>query len=319
MTASGRQSGRFGKLLGRRPARAPTIDLGALAQYEGLALHVRRGMGDRPGDRRFPGHRDATGVEIEAYVPYTPGDDLRHLDWNAVGRLDALLVRRFTAERAVCVDLLLDASASMTVPVRDDKLGAARELATALAFTALGTNDAVRVTLLADDATTHTSAVHRHRASIARVAEILQTTVGGGALALGDALSMHARRHPQPGAAIVVSDLMAEPAEIERGVQALRARRYDVTLLHVLGPSEMHPGRAGGHAQLLDVESHAQHSIRLTANAIARYEAALAEHLAALAALAIRNDVRYARLVTDDGVGDFVTRELPRLGILRRR
>jgi uncharacterized protein (DUF58 family) len=319
MTPSGRQPGRLDTLLGRRPARAATIDLAALARYDGLALHVRRGMGDRPGDRRFPGHRDPAGVEIEAYVPYTPGDDLRHLDWNAVGRLDALLIRRFTAERAVCVDLLLDASASMSVPSRDDKLGAARELATALAFVALGTNDAVRVSLLADDATTHTSPVHRHRASIARVAELLATTVTGGALSLGDALAAHARRHPRPGAAIVVSDLMAEPTEIERGVQALRARRYDVTLLHVLGRSEIAPGRASGHAVLADVESGAQHPIRLTADAIARYQSALAEHLAALDALATRNDVRYARLVTDEGVDAFVTGALPRLGILRRR
>jgi uncharacterized protein (DUF58 family) len=312
-------SGRLGKLLGRRPARAPTIDLAALAQYDGLALHVRRGMGDRPGDRRFPGHRDTAGVEIEAYVPYTPGDDLRHLDWNAVGRLDALLVRRFTAERAVCVDLLLDTSASMSVPPRDDKLGAARELALALGFIALGTNDAVRVVRLAADGATHTSPVHRHRASIARVAEALATTVAGGALALGDALVAHARRYPRPGAAIVVSDLMAEPGEIERGVQALRARHYDVTLLHVLGRSEVEPGRTSGHAVLEDVESRARHPIRLTVAAIARYRDALAAHLAALETIATRNGATYARLVTDEGIGAFVTRELPRTGILRRR
>jgi uncharacterized protein (DUF58 family) len=312
-------SGRLGKLLGRRPARAPAFDLATLARYDGLALHVRRGMGDRPGDRRFPGHRDSAGVEIEAYVPYTPGDDLRHLDWNAVGRLDALLVRRFTAERAVCVDLLLDASASMTVPPGDDKLGAARELALALAFVALGTNDAVRVSLLGGDGTTRTSPVHRQRASIARIAELLETTAAAGALTLGDALAAHARRHPLPGAAIVVSDLMAEPAEIERGVQALRARRYDVTLLHVLGRSEIDPGRMAGHAVLEDVESRVQHPIRLTADALGRYRAALTTHLAALEALAVRNGAAYARLVTDEGVGAFVTHELPRLGILRRR
>lgn len=312
-------AGRLGKLLGRRPARAPAVDLGTLAQYDGLALHVRRGMGDRPGDRRFPGHRDTAGVEIEAYVPYTPGDDLRHLDWNAVGRLDALLVRRFTAERAVCVDLLLDASASMAVPAADDKLGTARELVLALAFVALGTNDAVRVTLLGGDGTMRTSPVYRQRASIGRVAELLETTAAGGALALGDALAAHAHRHPRPGATIVVSDLMAEPAEVERGVQALRARHYDVTLLHVLGRAEVDPGRAAGHAVLEDVESRAQHPIRLTADALTRYRAALATHLATLEALAVRNGARYARLVADEGVGAFVTHALPRLGILRRR
>ena len=70
----------------RRPAAAtgaPGIDL---TPYDGLALHVRRGMGERTGDRRFPGRPEASGIELESYSAYAPGDDLRHLDWNAYGR-----------------------------------------------------------------------------------------------------------------------------------------------------------------------------------------------------------------------------------------
>src|SRR5439155_1130393 len=105
---------------GLRPAGARmNLDLEYL---ERLTLRVRRGMGDRPGDRRFPGRPEPAGIELEAYAAYVPGDDLRHLDWNAVGRLDALLVRRFTAERELVVHLLVDASASMAVPARDGKL-----------------------------------------------------------------------------------------------------------------------------------------------------------------------------------------------------
>jgi len=32
--------------------------------------------------------------DIESYRTYTPGDDLRHLDWNAYGRLDQLCTSR---------------------------------------------------------------------------------------------------------------------------------------------------------------------------------------------------------------------------------
>src|SRR5947208_14529084 len=109
----------------RRRADAPA----ALPSFRGLVLRVRGAMGERLGERRFPGRPQPAGIELEAYSAYAPGDDLRHLDWNAVGRLDALLVRRFTAEREVLVHLLLDCSASMGVPVRDGKLAAARQLA----------------------------------------------------------------------------------------------------------------------------------------------------------------------------------------------
>ena len=86
-------------------------------------------MGARPGERRFPGRPQPCGLEVEAHSAYAPGDDLRHLDWNLFGRLDTLLMRRFTAEREVVVHLLVDASASMGVPAADGKWTATAELA----------------------------------------------------------------------------------------------------------------------------------------------------------------------------------------------
>ena len=290
-------------------------DLGYLS---GLALHVHRGMGERPGDRRFPGRPQPAGIELEAHSPYAPGDDLRHLDWNAVGRLDALLVRRFTAEREVVVHILVDLSASMTVPARDDKLGAAKELALALAYVALSANDAVRLALLAGPAP-RISPVLRQRESVARVRQMLADAGARGLLALGETLESYARRHPTPGLAIVVSDLMMDPAEVERGLHALRMRRYQVLLLHVVGPGELEPGREFSRGLLEDVESGATRPVVLTPAVLARYRETLDQHLGALEALADRSETVYARLVSDASVAEFVTVELPRLGVIRRR
>lgn len=285
----------------------------ALAAYEGLSLHVRRGMGERPGERRFPGRPQASGVELEAYRAYAPGEDLRHLDWNALARLDALLVRRFTAEREVAFHLLLDTSASMGVPPADDKLGVARELALALAYVALSSNDAVRIALLPETV----SPVYRQRASVLRAAALLAGARAGGGLDLGTALAAYARREVLPGAAVVVSDLMTAPADVERGVLALRARGFDVVLLHVIGRGELEPDFGAG--LLLDVESGATHAIALDAGVRARYRALLDAHLVALAALAVRTGTVYARLATGTDVRSFVTGELARLGVVRRR
>ena len=293
-----------------------SLDLESLKR---LTLRVRRGMGDRPGDRRFPGRPEPAGIELEAYGAYVPGDDLRRLDWNAVGRLDTLLVRRFTAERELVVHLLLDASASMAVPARDRKLALARELALGLAYVALGANDAVRIAVLAGDGATHVSPLLRQRGSLARAAALLAAVAPGGRLGLGAALEAYAREHPRPGLAIVVSDLMMEPAEVERGVLALRARRWEVLLLHVIGAGELDPGREFTAGVLTDVETGATRPIVLTPAAHARYRALVAEHLGALAALAERTRAVYARLATDASVREFLSVELPRLGVLGRR
>jgi len=285
--------------------------------YGGLALRIRRGMGTRIGDHRVPGRPQAAGLEIESYRPYAPGDDLRHLEWSAMARLDVLLTRRFTAEREVPVHLLVDASASMGVPARDAKLAVACELAMALACMALATNDPVRVARLGDDA--GRTPAFRRPASALRVAALLCDLAAAGPVDLGAALAAYADRHREPGAVFVVSDFMIEPDALERGVQALRARRSEVVLLHVIGRGELDPGRDFTHGVLADVESGATHPIVLTAAVRRGYDARLAAHLAALDAVAVRNRAWYARLASDEPVGDFIGGPLARLGLVRRR
>jgi uncharacterized protein (DUF58 family) len=299
------------------PLRARLLDPDVLRHYDDLTLGVRRGMGDRPGERRFPGRPQPSGIELEAYAPYVAGDDLRHLDWNALGRLDALLVRRFTAEREVIFHLLVDSSASMGVPAEDDKLGVALELAMALAYVALSGSDAIRIALLGAQGAA--SPVLRQRARVLRAADFLASARADGPLALGAALEAYARSHRRPGAALVVSDFMTDPAELEHGVHALRAGRYDVLLLHVLGRGELEPERVLRSGVLADVESGETHPVALTPATLAQYRAVLAEHLAALDALAVRSGARYVRLATDRPVVGFVTGELARLGLVRRR
>jgi uncharacterized protein (DUF58 family) len=288
----------------------------ASAAYGGLALRVRRGAGERIGDHRVPGRPQASGLEIESYTPYAPGDDLRHLDWSAMARLDVLLTRRFTAEREVPVHLLVDVSASMGVPARDAKLAVACELAMALAWMALATNDPVRVVPLGAPAA---ASVFRRPSNARRVAVLLSALTAGGALDTGAALAAYAAGHREPGAVFVLSDFMAEPDGIERGVQALRARRHQVVLLHVIGRGELEPTRDVAHGVLADVESGATHPIVLTPAVRRGYDALLAAHLASLDGLAARNGATYARLPTDEPVTDFVTGPLARLGLVRRR
>jgi uncharacterized protein (DUF58 family) len=294
-------------------------ELVALGRYDGLALHVRRGMGERPGERRFPGHAQPSGVEVESYSTYTPGDDLRYLDWSAFGRLDALLVRRFVAEREVLFHLLLDVSASMNAPPTDRKLAGARALTLTLAYIALAAGDAARVSLLGGSGIVATSPVHRQRRAAVAVAGMLDAAEAAGTLQLGATLEEYARRHPEAGAALLVSDLMTDPAEVERGVLALQARRFEVHVIHVVGASELDPSGSFTRGVLVDVESGATRPMILTAAVAERYREVLERHLAALRAVAERTRCNYSRYVTGDDLATFVTGELARTGLVRRR
>ena len=117
----------------------------------------------------------------------------------------------------------------------------------------------------------------------------------------------------------MISDFLLEPAALEPGVQALRARRHEVVLLQVIGRGELDPLVEPGVAELRDVESGALYAIACTDAVRARYRALVAEHEASLRQLAIRNEARWARLTSDADVATFVTDDLARLGLVRRR
>ena len=54
-----------------------------------------------------------TGIDVTDLRPYTPEDDVRHIDWNVTARLDEPYVREYTEDRELTAWLVLDMSASM--------------------------------------------------------------------------------------------------------------------------------------------------------------------------------------------------------------
>src|ERR1700732_973531 len=115
-----------------------------LRRLDGLVLGVQRARTVREG-RRALGRVQGLGIEPESFKEYTEGDDLRFLDWNAFARLDNLTIRTFRAERQVELTVLIDASASMGAPARDDKLGLALMIGVAVAYITMSENDPVRL------------------------------------------------------------------------------------------------------------------------------------------------------------------------------
>src|SRR5580692_11002891 len=90
-------------------------------------------------------------LEFPSQREYTPGDDLRHLNWKLYARHDRLYVKEYDADTNLNLYLLVDASASMACAnFGRSKLHYAATLAAALAHLALAQRDAVGLTLFAD-------------------------------------------------------------------------------------------------------------------------------------------------------------------------
>lgn len=92
-----------------------------------------------------------SGIEFEEVREYSPGDEVKSIDWKVSARLGHPYVKRFREERELIVMLLLDMSASGSFGTGENlKRETAAEIASVLAFNAIRNNDKVGAILFTD-------------------------------------------------------------------------------------------------------------------------------------------------------------------------
>ena len=91
------------------------------------------------------------GMEFDEVREYSPGDDIRTIDWNVTARTGHPYVKRFVEERELTVLFVVDLSASGSFGTREKlKNEVAAELCALLAFAAIKNNDKVGLLVFTD-------------------------------------------------------------------------------------------------------------------------------------------------------------------------
>ncbi len=91
------------------------------------------------------------GMDFEEVREYTPGDDVRSIDWNVTAKMDRPFIKKFREERELTIMLLVDLSASGSFgSTEESKRERAAEIASVLAFSAVRNNDKVGLILFTD-------------------------------------------------------------------------------------------------------------------------------------------------------------------------
>jgi uncharacterized protein (DUF58 family) len=297
---------------------AAVLTPGFLRKLDRLHLRVHRSLSTRPGNTPMPRGAQGSGIEIESYKSYDPGDDLRHLDWNAYGRLDQLLIKTFRAEREAPLHVFVDTSASMAAPAGDGKFGFALGLAASLAYISLCNNDPVRIVGVGGAlAQLHLASLFfRHRQQLHSVRDVLLALRPQGDTALAAGITAALRVQRSPGVAVVLSDFLVRPEEYETALGDLVARRFTVAAVRILGPGERDPGQLFRRAQLIDAESGRQRFITLNAANLERYQTALGAHHERLRSFCHRCGVVLSIADTAAGLEHNLFQDLPAAGLV---
>jgi uncharacterized protein (DUF58 family) len=218
------------RVAGPAPANA-IFSAADLARLDRLALLTRRRLrGDMAGERRS--RRIGAGGPFADHRTYTPGDDLRYVDWNVYFRLGDLVVKRFESIDSVRVLLCLDRSGSMA----GRKSIEARRLAAALAHVALRRRDTVAFAWLPvlEGRPVET---YRDAARLGSLFEALASVPDAGPTRHGDDLERVLAAAGWRGPAILISDFF-DPAGAVAGLSRLQAHGFETTALHLLDPDD---------------------------------------------------------------------------------
>jgi uncharacterized protein (DUF58 family) len=213
------------------------VDPAFFSRLESIELRARSLVeGSMHGLHRSP--YLGLSVEFASHREYTPGDDLRHINWKLYARHDRLYIKEYDADTNLNLYLLLDSSASMSCANSGrSKLHYAGSLAAALAHLALKQRDAVGLTIFSDAVTAHLPPSARPT----QLDEVLATISASQVRAATDndrALHQAAEFATRRGMVVVLADLFGDADAIARGLDHLRFRNHEVIVFHILDPWE---------------------------------------------------------------------------------
>ncbi len=288
-----------------------------LRRLDRLRINVRGGTTHHPGNNPVASATQESGLEFSKHRDYVPGDDLRHIDWNALARHDTKLIKTFRAEREAPLHLLVDTSASMGTPGDDGKPAAAAALATGLAYISLRNRDPVRVAAI-DQAGAHQVApLLRHPHRLQQLSEAIVSRVPSGKTDLERGVERYLHLTRLPGIAIVISDFLVAPQQYQRALHRLQASGYAVAAVRIIGQRERDPVPSTKRVRLFDVETQRERIIDLTASNRELYRKALARHIDDLRSWCDATAIQFCLVDTASLPSVAMTSTLPKAGILR--
>jgi uncharacterized protein (DUF58 family) len=233
-------------------------------------------------------------VDFAEHRGYTPGDDIRRVDWKLFGRTDRFYIKEYEADTNANFAVLLDVSKSMGFGSRGiTKLEYGQILAGCLTYMVHRQRDRVGFAAFDEDVVEFVPPSAKHMDTTLHVLNRLTPRRSGR---LAPPMKKLAEHFSRRGLLVLVSDFYEDPQAVLEAVAPLRFRGHDVIVFHLLDPAEIEFSYDQASA-FEDLESGEQ--IPVVPEALAeQYRTLVREHSEALRSKFSELRVDYALLNT---------------------
>lgn len=209
------------------------------------------------------------GMSFSEVREYTPGDDVRAIDWNVTARFSTPYIKVFEEERELTVMLLVDISNSSFFGTRKQtKRDMFTEIAAVLSFSAIKNNDKVGVIFFSDKIEKFIPP-QKGKSHILRIIRELLTIEPshGSGTDIGACLQFFNNASRRRTITFLLSDFFSKPYQEPL---KLTARRHDLIGVQVFDPvDEALPDI--GMAQVRDIESGQTHWLDTGSTSVRKY------------------------------------------------
>ena len=193
--------------------------------------------------------------EFAEYRAYTPGDDLRHVDWNVFARTERAYLKRYRGETNSLLTILLDASNSMKYTSHVvTKMDYARFTAAALFYLAIKNQRDAAGLIVFDDEVRNYIRPSMRQGQLQRLLAGLELAEPHARTDFGKPLHHFQEFLRRRGLVVILSDFYEDPQTIIRTIEPLRFHGNEVVLFHVLDPKEIDP-KMNEAVVLVDLET----------------------------------------------------------------
>jgi len=287
-------------------------DLSFLRRLDRLTLRASRYLrgdalaaGQRPSLRRLPSN------DFREHRLYLPGDDLRHVDWNASARAEHIFVKLGERPKEAAVHILLDNSASMNWG-QPSKFWAAKRLAAGLGYLALSHGDRLAIAPLAEGRPLFGPSHGKGR--IPAMIRCLRELPLAPRADFPAAARRYAHRPSRGGLVIFISDLLGV-SDLASALDYFPLPKWQALVLHLLHPAELAPALRG-EIELEDAETGAQANYDLTPAVLEQYTFHVRAWCESVERACYDQTAAYARLLADWPIEQMVMPYLRRRGMV---
>lgn len=207
-----------------------------------------------------------SSLEFSDFREYRLGDDLRHIDWNAYGRTERLLVKLFMEEKEGRFHIFMDGSKSMDFGEHKKSVLGCR-IAAAFSYVILKNLDRVFLTTVKDEGIS-TSGGLIGRQAFWKVLKQLEESVFESGIEMSQMIKSRTLRGK--GVTVLVSDFyMAK--EFEQMLRYLIYKKQEVIVVQILSREELQP-ELEGTLNLVDSETGEDMKVTMNASSLRNYK-----------------------------------------------